>query len=123
MHEFIFGHWLASSYTTKGIRTDHVLFVSPDGAFQWIKHTGAAEEIDKGRWAVDADDNAILLHAHRDGIEQAAHRWGIEFVSGCERSNMILVLRRVALVSPNLPILFTRFHPPDDPVWHQKSSL
>jgi len=33
------------------------------------------------------------------------------------RLNVILVLRRLAIASRNLPIQFTRFHPADSWVW------
>jgi hypothetical protein len=116
MHQYVTGHWAASSYNVKGERTDHQLFLSTEGLFEWnMRKADGTEQHSSGSWNHDANQD-VLTFRH-SGDESKVVSWAINYVSGCEASNLILVLRWLALAGRNLPILFTRIHPPNDPVW------
>ena len=117
MHKYVTGYWAASSYSITAIRTDHVLFLSPDGAFQWVREADGRRSLRLGTWLHDTEQDVLTLTSTDGTVQPTMESWSIHYVSGSEASNMILVLRWVALASPNLPILFQRIHPAADPVW------
>jgi hypothetical protein len=117
MHQYVTGHWAASSYDSKGGRSDHLLSLSLGGTFEWntSRHDGTKRS-SSGTWSHGPDED-VLIFRPTGGDDREVVLYKISYVSGCEDSNVILVLRWLALASRNLPILFTRIHPPDDPVW------
>ena len=119
MHRYLTGHWAASGYSVRGERADHVLLLSPDGSFRWTtdSQTPARSEIRTGRWTHDTKQDVLTLSQSDDTGKASEASWSIQYVTGCEDANTLLVLRRLILASRNLPILFLRIHPPDDPVW------
>src|SRR4051794_30676124 len=121
MHQYITGYWAASSYDSRGRRADHNLFISPDGSFTWSTFSGGEDRRSEGRW-VHGPTEDVLTFEHMQGADRGrAVPWEINYVTGCEDSNCILVLRWLALASRNLPITFYRVHPPDDPIWHENA--
>jgi hypothetical protein len=117
MHKYVTGHWAASTFSIESSRTDHALFLSPDGTFRWVSESSADRSLHHGRWQHNAEQAVLMLTGTDDMDQPIVQSWSIHYVSGCEASNTILVLRRAALASLNQPILFQRIHPPDDPVW------
>jgi hypothetical protein len=121
MHRYVHGHWAASTYDIKGRRSDHLLFLSIDGTFRWTREwaddDATQREEDAGNWARREADDTLRMVSVSATHDPVPLTWSIRYVTGCEDSNMILVLQVVALISPNLPIMFTRVHPADDPVW------
>ena len=114
MHQYIHGHWSASSYDHHGNRTDHQLQLSLDGTFRWLQRSDhAGEQCDNGAWMHQEDDTITLS----DDLFEQTSSWTVHYVTDLEDTNCLLVLRWLALASRNLPIMFYRIHPPDDPVW------
>ena len=106
------GDWVASTYSTKGQRTDHALVLSGNGSFSWSRTSpGGSDHRIAGTWEYNPAEELInLQHMDADG-QPAVSLWAIQHVSGFEESNAILVLRWLAIATLNLPILFTRIHP------------
>jgi hypothetical protein len=121
MHQYVTGNWAASNYTSRGDRTDHRLFLSPDGSWVWTRRdAGGKERRSTGTWTHDAAQD-VLQFSHKSGPDEGCtESWSIHFVSACEDANTILVLRFIALASRNLPVVFQRIHPPDDPILNSR---
>lgn len=104
----IHGDWMGAFFWLGGERTDWTLSLNVDGTFQRtiVSHTGDTKH-EFGDWSFDEESEVIDLVPEGDGNKQ---QWSVLDVTQCERSNTMLVLRRVALASRNLPILLYRVH-------------
>ena len=76
MHQYLRGQWAASTYAIGGERTDHSLFLSPDGTFGWAE-SGARHAIHVGQWRHDSDDDVMTLDSTNDMGEPVGERWTI----------------------------------------------
>jgi hypothetical protein len=124
MHQYITGHWAASNYSAAGGRADHNLFISHDGSFTWsTRSVDGLERRSAGSWTHGPDEDVLRLR-HTDGDSDKVVSWSTHYISDLN-ANTILVLRWLALASRDLPIVFYRVHPPDDPVrqGHRAPSL
>jgi len=121
MHQYVTGQWAASAYSTGGARTDYMLFLSPDGTFGWTE-SGGRQAMYVGNWRHGPDEDVLTLNGTDDMGQPVAQRWTIHYVSDCEDSNCILVLRWLGLGGRNLPILFHRTHVPEHVKWPARPS-
>jgi hypothetical protein len=108
------GDWMASAYGPDGKRCDYHLFLNIDGTFQRMQRREPDFElVDHGRWYHKDGDGTMRLESDTpDDIGWNSSEWWVLSVKTCEDSNCLMVLRRVALASRNLPILFYRVHLP-----------
>ena len=120
MHQYLVGQWAAIRYSTGGVRDDLILFLSADGTFGWAE-SGARHSMYVGTWQHGPDEDVLTLNSTDDMGQPVAERWTIHYVSGCEDSNCILVLRWLGLGSRNLPILFQRTHVPEHLKWRARA--
>ena len=109
------GDWVASTYDSHGRRSDVRLFLNPDGTYQQTtgRQEGHVRE-DHGRWHHDDGESALRLAPATTRPDElvGATNWEILSVTTCGDSNCLMVLRRIALASRNLPVVYYRIHLP-----------
>jgi len=113
----IAGNWIGPLFGPHGVRLEWKLSLSTDGTYVRTIAEGSDDpRADAGLWLWDVDSNVITLQA-TDGETSS---WSVLDVTSCERANTLLVLRRIAVASRNLPIILYRVHLPDDErkTWH-----
>jgi hypothetical protein len=116
MHQYLRGYWAASAYSTGGVRYDYVLSLQDNGEFsESITSERSPPSLITGSWRHEPGD--VLSFSFQQDGDQKTKRWSILYVTGCETSNCILVLRELILASRNLPLMFARIHPPGDPLY------
>jgi hypothetical protein len=82
------------------------------GQYQWVTtRENRAVETVSGNWSHGPSEDVLQF--------EPGQSWSVHYINNLEDSNLILVLRWLALASRNLPIMFTRIHPPDDPIWKE----
>ena len=108
----IIGDWMASIYGIGGDRGDYHLFLDHNGRFERVVRSESREpQRDSGRWEYDEEERLLSLHYDApDPWNRTSSHWRVLSVSGCEDSNVLLVLREAVLASRNLPLLFYRVH-------------
>jgi hypothetical protein len=106
------GGWMASEYDMLGRRVDHELGLFHDGRFIWraFGQTGWQAEC-RGQWSHADGESVLRLSSAEPLPEFLTESWAVLEVAGLGRSNTCVVLRRVALASRNLPVLFYRVRP------------
>jgi hypothetical protein len=105
----IIGDWIGSIFAVSGQRWDWVLSLASDGFYRRRITTSPGESrLDSGTWIFD--ENAETLKLSPKGGEEGISTWWVLDVTKCERANTLLVLRRCAVASRNLPILLYRVH-------------
>ncbi|MBX7104591.1 MAG: hypothetical protein K1X57_10955 [Gemmataceae bacterium] len=106
------GDWMGSQYDVGGRRYDYRLFLDHDGRYEWtVRREPGYEEKVTGRWFHEEAEGVLRLESDTpDDTGRMLSSWWVLSVRTCEDSNCILVLRRVALASRNLPVLFYRVH-------------
>ena len=123
MHNHIDGSWASSTYSRDGRRTDHFLILSSDGAFQWSRISAdAPERLQSGNWHYDPEEDLLTLQDTKGNFQRDAWQHTVHYVSGCEDMDSILVLRWLAIATPNYPILFRRIDPPEETVSQPSAS-
>lgn len=108
----LIGDWMASVYGPAGTRSGYLLSLKPGGSYERVvRREPDHERIDRGRWHHDEGNETLLLEFESPNeLDQTSEAWRVLTVKTCEDSNCLMVLRRVALASRNLPILFYRVH-------------
>jgi hypothetical protein len=109
------GDWAASTYDSRGRRSDVRLFLSPDGTYQQTtRREGGDVREDHGRWHHKDGGSTLRLEPAtiRPDDRVGATNWEVLSVTTCEDSNCLMVLRWIALAGRNLPVLYYRIHLP-----------
>lgn len=108
----VVGDWMGSQYDVGGRRHDYRLFLNHDGRYERIvRREPDYQRTDAGVWMHDEAQGVLHLKSDQpDEADLLSSRWSVLAVPTCEESNCILVLRRLALASRNLPVLFYRVH-------------
>jgi hypothetical protein len=103
---------MGSQYDVGGRRWDFHLFLDHDGRYERvIRREPDYDRRDAGRWSYNEAENLLLLEYDApDEFEKTSDGWRVLAVTGCEDSNVLLVLRAAILASRNLPIVFYRVH-------------
>jgi hypothetical protein len=106
------GDWMGSTFDAAGRRYDYQLFLDIDGRYERvIRHDPGYERYDSGLWRFDEAEMTIGLCSEiPDEWGRNSGEWSVLSVTACEDSNVLFVLREVALASRNLPILFYQVH-------------
>lgn len=106
------GDWMGSLYTVGGRRWDLFLFLDHDGRYErTVRLEPNYERRDAGRWKYEPNERTLKLVSDTlDETERSSGDWRVLSVSGCEGSNVLLVLREIVLASRNLPIVLSRVH-------------
>lgn len=106
------GDWMGSQYDVGGRRYDYHLFLNNDGRYeQTVRNEPDYERRDTGRWSHDEVEGVQRFEFDTpDDDSQMSQSWWVLAVKTCEDSNCLMVLRRIALASRNLPVLFYRVH-------------
>ena len=69
------------------------------------------ERRDAGRWEYDEANRVLRLVSDTpDESDRMSGGWSVHSESGCEDSNVLLVLRKIVLAGRNLPIALSRVH-------------
>ena len=111
----VIGDWMGSMYTVAGKRCDLFLFLDHTGRYERTARLEPDyERRDAGRWEYDATNRALSLIPDTPTESRLWPdewgRWSVLTVSGCEDSNVLLVLRPIALAARNLPVVLYRVH-------------
>ena len=109
------GDWMGSLYDISGRRHDCFLFLDHDGRYvRTVRREPEFERRDTGRWEFDDDERTLRLISDTpedpNSWERISSSWRVLSVTGCEESNVMLVLREAVLASRNLPIVLYRVH-------------
>jgi hypothetical protein len=104
----IAGQWAASVYGLRGTRRDVRLSLNRDGSYRRVCRSGHDEVEERGRWHLREEDTILRFEPEPGGAQEQATDWAVLSVTTCEDSNLLLVLRRVAIASTNLPVLYYR---------------
>jgi hypothetical protein len=106
---------MASVYSTGGRRYDYSLCLDPEGTYhRVVRGEDGSERVDQGKWHHAEGEGILRLESETpDDADRISNRWWVLSVKTCEDSNCVMVLRRAALASRNLPVLFYRVHLPD----------
>ena len=106
------GDWMGSLYTIGGRRWDLFLFLDHDGRYERTTRLEPDfERRDAGRWEYDDTQRVLRLMSDTpDEADRMSGGWAVLSVSGCEQSNVLLVLRKVVLAGRNLPVVLLRVH-------------
>ncbi len=113
----ILGNWMGSLYGGDGTRFEWKLSLETDGSYLRTIHVSTDHPVtERGRWTHDVDADMIQL----DATNGDSSNWSILDVTNSERANTLLVLRRLAVASRNLPIILYRIHlqDMDCTAWH-----
>ena len=108
----VVGDWKGSLYSTGGRRWDLFLFLDHDGRYERTVHMEPDfERRDVGHWEYDEAARTLRLASDTpDSSDRMSGGWSVLSVSGCEDSNVLLVLREIVLASRNLPVVLSRVH-------------
>jgi hypothetical protein len=111
----VIGDWMGSLYDISGRRHDCFLFLDHDGRYErTVRREPGFERRDTGRWELDDDEHTLRLTSDTpedpNSWERISSSWRVLSVTGCEESNVMLVLREAVLASRNLPIILYRVH-------------
>jgi hypothetical protein len=105
----IAGNWMGTLYGANGQRYDWALALNTDGSYRSVDDGGAQQ----GRWThsvnTDAPDTLDLRQDNAAPGSETERYW-IHDIIGWERVNTLLILRRVAVASRNLPVVLYRVH-------------
>ena len=106
------GDWMGSQYGVGGRRLDLFLFLDHDGRYErTVRMEPEFERRDAGQWEFDENQRQLrLLSDTPDVNDRMSGSWAVRTISGCEESNVLLVLREVVLASRNLPVVLYRVH-------------
>jgi len=113
----IVGDWIGSLYRADGGRIEWKLSIDSDGSYvRTVADDIDDPTTDHGQWTHDRESDVIKL----EGTDADSSSWCILDVTNGERANTLLVLRRLAVASRNLPITLYRIHlKPDERItWH-----
>ncbi len=108
----VVGDWMGSMYGMGGDRWDLFLFLDNDGRYERTSRSEPNyERQDAGRWEYDEAERVLKLVSDTpDEWDTRSAGWSVLSVNGCETSNVLLVLREIALAGRNLPIVLARVH-------------
>jgi hypothetical protein len=103
---------MGSLYTSGGRRWDLSLLLGYDGRYErTVRLEPDFERRDTGRWEYDEAQRVLRLASDTpDEADRMSGGWAVLTVSGCEESNVLLVLREIVLAGRNLPIVLSRVH-------------
>jgi hypothetical protein len=106
------GDWMGSSYTVGGRRCDLFLFLDHGGRYErTVRFEPDFERGDAGRWEYDETNRVLQLASDTpDEADRMSGRWAVLSVSGCDESNVLLVVRKIGVISRNLPVVLSRVH-------------
>jgi hypothetical protein len=108
----VVGDWRGSRYGVGGDRWDLFLLLDHDGRYERaVRGEPDYERRDTGRWEYDESAGVLRLGSDTPAeSDRSSGGWAVLTVSGCETSNLLLVLREVILASRNLPVVLYRVH-------------
>lgn len=104
----LLGDWMASVYLPDGARIEHYLTLKADGRYRWQSEKREAEE---GTWRFEEAQSLLYFLPASEASTGSGDRpqvWRVLKIEGCEDATDILVIRWVAAISPNLPLVFYR---------------
>src|SRR5687768_16473257 len=103
---------MGSLYSGGGRRWDLFLFLDHDGRYErTVRMEPDHERRDVGRWEYDEAARTLRPASDTpDPSDRMSGGWYVLSVSGCEDSNVLLVLREIVLASRNLPVVLSRVH-------------
>ena len=106
------GDWMGSLYSIGGRRWDLFLFLDHDGRYERVVRLEPDfERRDAGRWEYNEVERVLRLASDTpDEADRGSGGWAVLSVSGCEESNVLLVLREIVLAGRNLPVVLSRVH-------------
>ena len=106
------GDWMGSTYSVGGHRWDLFLFLDHDGRYErTVRMEPDHGRRDAGRREYDEANRVLRLVSDTpDESDRMSGGWSVHSESGCEDSNVLLVLRPVAPAARNLPVVLYRVH-------------
>jgi hypothetical protein len=108
----VVGDWMGSMYGINGSRSDLFLFLDRYGRYErTVRMEPDHDRRDTGRWEYEESDRVLeLISDTPDESDRMCRRWSVLSVTGCEDSNVLLVLRPLILGSRILPVVLYRVH-------------
>ncbi len=117
---YIPGYWMGTRHNIDGLPIQCFMYLHQNGKYERsYEYPDGRKTDDKGTWQFHAREEGtkdfhagILSYCADADDKDEEERWWIHAISGCEKSNCLLVLRPAILASRNLPWLFYRIHLP-----------